>query len=54
MRSRGKARTASDGTAARGWDQDRPAARKWTPPGIPMPASRALALPFGSKVTSDV
>lgn len=49
----GKTRTASDGTAAAGWDHDPPAKRKWTPLGILMVAAGALTLVFGSKETSD-
>lgn len=49
----GKTRTSADGTAAKGWDHDPPAERKWTPLGILVVATGALTLVFGSKETSD-
>ena len=49
----GKTRTDSDGEAATGWDHDPPPKRKWTPLGILMVATGALALFFGSRETSD-
>ena len=49
----GKTRTGSDGEAAKGWDHDPPAKRKWTPLGILMVATGALTLIFGTKETSD-
>ena len=49
----GKTRTDSNGKTAKGWDHDPPAKRKWTPLGILLVASGALALIFGLKETSD-
>ncbi len=49
----GKTRTNADGKAAKGWDHDPPAKRKWTPLGILMLATGALTLIFGAHETSD-
>jgi hypothetical protein len=49
----GKTRTGADGKAAKGWDHDPPAARKWTPLGILMMATGALTIIFGTQETSD-
>jgi Rhodopirellula transposase DDE domain len=49
----GTTRTGSDGEAAKGWDHDPPAKRKWTPLGILMLATGALTLILGLKETSD-
>ena len=49
----GKTRTGADGKAAKGWDHDPPAARKWTPLGILMLATQSLTIVFGSQETSD-
>jgi Rhodopirellula transposase DDE domain len=50
----GKTRTDAEGNAAKGWDHDPPAKRKWTPLGILVVATGALALFFGSRETSDL
>ena len=49
----GKTRTDSAGQMEQGWDHDPPAERKWSPLGILVVATGALALFFGSKETSD-
>src|ERR1700685_2560089 len=49
----GKTRTGADGTMAKGWDHDPPAARQWTPLGILMLATNALTIIFGNRETSD-
>ena len=49
----GKTRTGADGKAAKGWDHDPPAKRKWTPLGILMLATGALLIIFGTQETSD-
>jgi len=49
----GKTRTGADGKAAKGWDHDPPAKRKWTPLGILMVATGALTIIFGTQETSD-
>ena len=51
--SAGAACTGADGKAARGWDHDPPAKRKWTPLGILMLATGALTILFGVRETSD-
>ena len=48
-----KTRTGADGTVAKGWDHDPPAARKWTPLGILILATGALTIIFGNRETSD-
>lgn len=48
-----KSRTGADGEAAKGWDHDPPAKRKWTPLGILMMATGALTIIFGMQETSD-
>jgi transposase len=48
-----KTRTDADGTTAKGWDHDPPAARRWTPLGILMLATGALTIIFGNRETSD-
>ena len=48
-----KTRTGADGKAAKGWDHDPPAKRKWTPLGILMVATGALTIIFGTQETSD-
>ncbi|MBX9682052.1 MAG: transposase [Gemmataceae bacterium] len=49
----GKTRTDAAGKAAKAWDHDPPAKEKWTPLGILILATGALALIFGSRETSD-
>jgi hypothetical protein len=49
----GKTRTGADGNAAKGWDHDPPAKRKWTPLGILMLATGALTIIVGTQETSD-
>jgi hypothetical protein len=49
----GKTRTGADGKAAKGWDHDPPAKRKWTPLGILILATGALTIIFGTQETSD-